>query len=60
MVGGIALAYTAGSLLPEVRVPGVLPMVASAVVLLGAAITASAVPALRAARVHVTEALRAE
>jgi putative ABC transport system permease protein len=60
MVGGFVLTYTAGSVLPEVRVPGFLPMAASAVVLLGAAITASSVPALRAARVNVMEALRAE
>ena len=60
IVGGFVLAYTAGSVLPEVRIPGFLPMAASAVVLLGAAITASVMPALRAARVNVMEALRAE
>ncbi len=59
-IGGFALARLAGTLLSEIRVPGVLPIAASAFVLLAAAITASLIPALRAARVNVMEALRAE
>jgi ABC-type antimicrobial peptide transport system permease subunit len=38
----------------------VLPVVVSAVVLLAAAVVASAVPAARAARVDVVQALRSE
>ena len=40
--------------------PGPLPIIGSALVLLLAAVTASAIPAVRAARVDVMEALRAE
>jgi ABC-type antimicrobial peptide transport system permease subunit len=40
--------------------PGVVPVVASALVLLGAAVIASVLPAARAARVDVMEALRSE
>ncbi|HEX4749679.1 MAG TPA: ADOP family duplicated permease [Bryobacteraceae bacterium] len=59
-VGGLALFGAARGLLPEVRTPGVLPIAASAVVLLAAAVTASLLPALRAAQVNVVEALRSE
>jgi ABC-type antimicrobial peptide transport system permease subunit len=57
---GYVLAQVAGSFLGELKMPGVLPVVGSALVLLGAAVTASAIPALRAARVDVTQALRAQ
>jgi ABC-type antimicrobial peptide transport system permease subunit len=40
--------------------PGVLPVAGSALVLLAAAVTASAIPAARAARVDVMQALRTE
>jgi ABC-type lipoprotein release transport system permease subunit len=40
--------------------PGSLPVVVSVVVLLAAAVVASVLPAARAARVDVTEALRSE
>jgi putative ABC transport system permease protein len=40
--------------------PGSLPVVASVVVLLAAAVVASVLPAARAASVDVTEALRSE
>lgn len=59
-IGGFVLAGVARSILPEVRIPGVLPIAASAFVLLAAAVTASLLPALRAAKVNVMEALRSE
>jgi putative ABC transport system permease protein len=58
--GGYALARLAGSVIPDVRVPGVLPVAASAGILLTAAVIASLLPAARAARVDVMEALRSE
>jgi putative ABC transport system permease protein len=58
--GGLALSRVIGSYVPDVQLPGALPVVGSAAVLLVAAITASVVPAARAARVDVVQALRAE
>jgi putative ABC transport system permease protein len=60
LAGGFWLARLAGSLLGDLKMPGVLPVACSALVLLLAAVTASALPALRAARVDVIEALRAD
>ena len=60
MVVGLACARAIGQYLAEVRQPGMLSIVASAVVILLAAVTASAVPAMRAARVNAVEALRSE
>ena len=57
---GYALARMAGGYIPDVRMPSALPVVVSAVVLLAAAVIASAVPAARAARVDVIQALRSE
>jgi putative ABC transport system permease protein len=57
---GYALARVAGGYIPDVRMPSALPVVVSAVVLLAAAVIASAVPAARAARVDVIQALRTE
>jgi predicted permease len=57
---GFVLARVAGSYFPEMRMPGVLPVAASAVVLLGAAVVASVLPAARAARIDVMQALRSE
>jgi len=57
---GYGLAQLAGSLLTDVKTPGVLPVAASALVLLLAAVIASAIPAARAARVDVMQALRTE
>jgi putative ABC transport system permease protein len=59
-VGGYALARIVGSAIPDVKVPGVLPIVGAAAVLLAAALIASLLPAARAARVDVMEALRSE
>ncbi len=60
VVAGFALAKIAASYVQDVRMPGVLTVVASALVLLTAAVVASAMPARRAARVDVMDALRAD
>jgi len=64
ILAGGALGYLAARLasgyLLEVKMPGALPVVLSAFVLLAAAIVASMLPAMRAARVDVTQALRSE
>jgi putative ABC transport system permease protein len=57
---GYALARLAGSYFLDIRMPSVLPVIASAVVLLAAAVIASVWPAARAARIDVVEALRAD
>jgi predicted permease len=59
-VFGIAFAYGIGRYVAEVRLPGILSFMASAFVILAAAMIASAVPAARAARVNAVEALRSE
>jgi predicted permease len=58
--GGYLLARFAGSYFLDVRMPSALPVIVSAVVLLAAAVIASAVPAARAARVDVMQALRSD
>jgi ABC-type antimicrobial peptide transport system permease subunit len=50
----------AGSYVEGVQLPSALPVIASAIVLLAAAVIASAVPAARAARVDVMQALRSD
>src|SRR2546426_5011783 len=57
---GFVVARLAGSYLFEMKIPGALPVVLSAVLLLIAAVVASMLPAARAARIDVIEALRAE
>jgi len=57
---GLALARAVGSYVAEAQLPGALPLIASAAVILAAAVTASAVPAARAARVDAVEALRSD
>jgi putative ABC transport system permease protein len=59
-VSGYALARLAGSYFLDVKMPSAAPVIASAIVLLAAAVVASALPAARAARINVTEALRSE
>src|SRR5947207_1122497 len=57
---GFWLAQLAGSFIGGLQTPGALPIAASALVLLLAAVIASLVPAARAARVDVIQALRTE
>ena len=59
-VVGFALERTIGKYIGVVQVPGALPLIASAAVILAAAVIASALPAARAARVDPAEALRSE
>src|SRR6266436_4530391 len=58
--GGSLLARLAGSVFLDIKMPGALPVVISAFVLLAAAVTASALPAARAARIDVMQAQRAD
>ncbi len=57
---GFGLAQLAGTFLGDLKMPGVLPVAGSALVLFLAAITAAAIPAARAARIDVMQALRTE
>ena len=57
---GFALTRVIAKYITEIHQPGPLAFVGSAVVILGAAVIASAVPAGRAARVNAVEALRSE
>jgi ABC-type antimicrobial peptide transport system permease subunit len=59
-LGGFVLARFAGSLIEDVRLPGALTMIAAAAILVAAAMLASLIPAARAARVDVVDALRPE
>jgi putative ABC transport system permease protein len=59
-VFGYALARIASSYVTDLRMPSVLPVVASAFVLLAAAVVASVLPAARAVRIDVQQALRSE
>jgi ABC-type antimicrobial peptide transport system permease subunit len=59
-IGGIALARLVGSYLTNVHMPGVLPLLGAAAVLVVAAVLASLLPAARASRVDVVQALRSE
>jgi predicted permease len=58
--GGFAVARVVGSYIQNVQLPGFLPVMLSAAVLLVAAVIGSLLPAARAARVDVVQALRAE
>jgi ABC-type lipoprotein release transport system permease subunit len=50
----------ASAFFENVELPGALPVAAAAIVLIGAAIAASLMPAARASRVDVLQALRSE
>jgi predicted permease len=60
VVGGIVLARIVGVFLQDVSLPGALPLLGAATILVAAAILASLMPAARAARVDVMQALRSE
>jgi len=63
VVGAIAggvLARVAASYVQDLRLPDVLPTIVAAALLVAAAVLASLTPAVRAARVDVVRALRAE
>jgi putative ABC transport system permease protein len=57
---GFALARFAGRYFLDVKMPGALPVAVSAFVLMAVAVIASALPAARAARVDIMQALRSE
>jgi ABC-type antimicrobial peptide transport system permease subunit len=57
---GYGLAQLAGAFMGDLKMPGATPLIGSALVLLLSAVTAAAIPAARAARVDVMQALRAE
>jgi ABC-type antimicrobial peptide transport system permease subunit len=57
---GFVMARLARSYFLDMKMPGALPVVLSAFVLLTAAVVASTVPAMRAARIDVMKALRTE
>ncbi len=60
VVGGFVLARIAGGYLSEVTLPGPVPLLGAAAVLVAAAVLASLVPASRAAKVDVMQALRTD
>jgi putative ABC transport system permease protein len=60
VIGGFALLRFAGGFLGNIEVPGTLPLAGAAVVLIVAAVAASLMPAARASRVDVMQALRSE
>ena len=57
---GYVIARFAGSYMQSVRIPGAVPIGGAAVVLVAAAVLASLMPAARASRVDVIQALRSE
>jgi predicted permease len=59
-VGGFSLARVLGAWFDTVRTPGLLPVTAAATILIAAAVAASLMPAARASRIDVIEALRSE
>jgi predicted permease len=59
-LGGYAMILVASNYAADIRVPGAVPVASAAIVLALAAIVASLMPAARAARVDVLQAIRAE
>jgi ABC-type antimicrobial peptide transport system permease subunit len=57
---GWGLSRLAGNYVPALQLPGPIPLIGSAAVILAAAVLASLVPAARAARVDTVQALRAD
>ena len=60
VAGGYAFGTLAASYFEQLRMPGMIPLATAAAVLVGAAIAASLMPAARASRVDVLQALRSE
>jgi putative ABC transport system permease protein len=60
VIGGYLLARSVGGFITDVRLPGAVPIAGAAVVLVAAAILASLMPAARASRIDVIQALRSE
>jgi ABC-type antimicrobial peptide transport system permease subunit len=60
VVGGVTLTWVVGSYVEGVQLPGMLPVIGAATILVSAAILASLMPAARASRVDVVQALRSE
>ena len=60
VIFGIVFARGIGRYVADVHLPGIPTFIASALVILAAAVIASALPAARAARVNAVEALRSE
>ena len=58
--GGFALARVAAAFIEGTQIPDAIPVAAAALLLLAAAVVASLLPAARAARVDVMDALRAD
>jgi predicted permease len=59
-LGGYALARVVGGYIEGLRIPGAVPLAGAALLLVGAAVLASLMPASRASRVDVIQALRAD
>jgi ABC-type antimicrobial peptide transport system permease subunit len=59
-LGGYGLGRVAAIQAAGLQLPGGLPLLAAAAVLMGAAVVASLIPAARASRVDVAQALRSE
>jgi ABC-type antimicrobial peptide transport system permease subunit len=60
VAAGLALARVLGGYIQDVRIPGLLPLLGAGAILVGAAVLASLMPAARASRVDVIQALRAD
>ena len=60
VVGGGVLARVVGAYVMQIRMPGTASILAAAAILVAAAVVASLLPAARAAKVDVIQALRAE
>jgi putative ABC transport system permease protein len=60
VIGGVVLARLAASYITDIQMPGLLPIVGASALLVVAAILASLMPAARASRVDVVQALRSE